>query len=87
MGPVTAGSVMSLLQSIPKQEWDSLLRPRDSPFLEHDWIYAMEESECATVDTGMHTRRHQFYQHSLIDRFAEYCSDLKDRCYPSLVLH
>ncbi|CAN0444626.1 unnamed protein product, partial [Laminaria digitata] len=40
------------LQSIPKESWDSLLRPDESPFLEHDWIYAMEESECAAIDAG-----------------------------------
>ena len=40
------------LQGIPKESWDSLLRPDESPFLEHDWIYAMEESECAAIDAG-----------------------------------
>lgn len=40
------------LKSIAKDDWDGLLRPHDSPFLEHDWIYAMEESKCATMDSG-----------------------------------
>ncbi|CAM9283452.1 unnamed protein product [Ectocarpus sp. 13 AM-2016] len=40
------------IQGIPKESWDGLLRPDDSPFLEHDWLYAMEKSKCATVDTG-----------------------------------
>lgn len=40
------------IRSIAKDDWDGLLRPHDSPFLEHDWIYAMEESKCATMDSG-----------------------------------
>ncbi|CAM9827813.1 unnamed protein product [Ectocarpus sp. 12 AP-2014] len=40
------------IQGIPKESWDGLLRPDESPFLEHDWLYAMEKSKCATVDTG-----------------------------------
>ncbi len=39
-------------QGIPKESWDALLRPEESPFLEHDWLRAMETSKCATVDTG-----------------------------------
>lgn len=41
-----------VVQGIPKESWDRLLRPDESPFLEHDWLYAMEKSKCATVDTG-----------------------------------
>lgn len=40
------------MQGIPKESWDALLRPEESPFLEHDWLRAMEESKCATIDTG-----------------------------------
>lgn len=40
------------VKSIPKNDWDGLLQPDESPFLEHDWIYAMEESKCATMDSG-----------------------------------
>lgn len=39
-------------QGIPKESWDALLRPEESPFMEHDWLRAMETSKCATVDTG-----------------------------------
>lgn len=41
-----------MAQSIAKDVWDGLLRQEESPFLEYDWIYCMEESDCATVDTG-----------------------------------
>lgn len=41
-----------VVQAIPKESWDALLRPDESPFLEHDWLCAMEKSNCATVDTG-----------------------------------
>ena len=41
------------VQGIPKDSWDALLRPNESPFLEHDWLRAMEESKCATIDTGV----------------------------------
>ncbi|CAM9732196.1 unnamed protein product, partial [Hapterophycus canaliculatus] len=40
------------VQAIPKESWDALLRPDESPFLEHDWLFAMEKSECASVDKG-----------------------------------
>ena len=39
-------------QGIPKESWDALLRPEESPFMEHDWLRAMEESKCATIDSG-----------------------------------
>ncbi|CAM9597021.1 unnamed protein product, partial [Choristocarpus tenellus] len=40
------------IQNIDRVEWDLLLDPDDSPFLEYDWIYAMEESGCATPEKG-----------------------------------
>ena len=37
---------------IPKDEWNALLRPDDSPFLEWEWLYCLEEAGCATPETG-----------------------------------
>lgn len=42
----------SQLSSVPRDEWDALLRPQDSPFLEWDWLASLEEAKCAEPDTG-----------------------------------
>lgn len=40
------------IKSIRKEVWNSLLADDDSPFLEYDWIYSLEESGCATEANG-----------------------------------
>ncbi|HUO06495.1 MAG TPA: GNAT family N-acetyltransferase [Candidatus Binataceae bacterium] len=37
---------------IPRESWDAVLTPDDSPFVEWDWLYAMEQSGSATRETG-----------------------------------
>ncbi|CAM9604567.1 unnamed protein product, partial [Phaeothamnion confervicola] len=44
--------VKGAVKNINQAEWDSLLSPDESPFMEYDWIYCMEESGCATEETG-----------------------------------
>jgi predicted N-acyltransferase len=40
------------MEKIPREDWDALLAPEDSPFLEWDWLSAMEKSGSAARDTG-----------------------------------
>jgi uncharacterized protein len=40
------------LADIPRQQWDELVGDEGSPFLEWDWLSALEESGCATSTTG-----------------------------------
>jgi len=44
--------VVSGIAKIPRLEWNALLAPGDSPFLDWDWLCAMEQSESAVPDTG-----------------------------------
>ncbi len=44
--------VVSGIAKIPRLEWNALLAPDDSPFLDWDWLSAMEQSESAVPDTG-----------------------------------
>lgn len=37
---------------VPAAAWDALVGPDGSPFLEHRWLLALEESGCAVADTG-----------------------------------
>src|SRR6266853_804086 len=37
---------------IPRQEWNSMVGEDDSPFLEWDWLNALEESGSANARTG-----------------------------------
>jgi uncharacterized protein len=37
---------------LSRETWNSVLDPADSPFLDWDFLHAMEESGCATRDTG-----------------------------------
>lgn len=40
------------IRDIPRDEWNGLLDPDDGPFLDWDWLYAMEESKSAARKTG-----------------------------------
>ncbi|HUA35207.1 MAG TPA: GNAT family N-acetyltransferase [Candidatus Binataceae bacterium] len=40
------------IEKVPREAWDALLEPDDSPFVEWDWLYAMEHSKCAVRKTG-----------------------------------
>jgi len=37
---------------IPRAEWNALLAPEDTPFLDWDWLHAMEASHSAAPDSG-----------------------------------
>ena len=37
---------------MPREDWNALLAPDDSPFLDWDWLWAMEESKSAARNTG-----------------------------------
>jgi uncharacterized protein len=45
-------AIVEGIDKISRDAWDSLLAPDDSPFVEWDWLYAMEQSGSATRDTG-----------------------------------
>ncbi len=40
------------MAAIDRAEWDALLGPDGSPFLEWDWLDALEQSGCVTAKTG-----------------------------------
>jgi uncharacterized protein len=40
------------IEKVPRETWDALLAPDDSPFVEWDWLRAMEHSGCAVRKTG-----------------------------------
>jgi uncharacterized protein len=40
------------IEKVPRESWDALLAPDDSPFVEWDWLHAMEGSRCAVRKTG-----------------------------------
>jgi predicted N-acyltransferase len=40
------------MADIDRAEWDALLEPDASPFLEWDWLEALEQSGCVTARTG-----------------------------------
>ena len=40
------------ITDIPRSEWDALIGPNDSPFVEWDWLASLEESGCVTAKTG-----------------------------------
>lgn len=49
--------VVPSARDVPAADWQSVLTPADSPFLYHDFLTALEETGCATPDTGW-TPRH-----------------------------
>ena len=40
------------MAEVDRGEWDALVGERGSPFLEWDWLSALEETGCAAADTG-----------------------------------
>jgi uncharacterized protein len=45
-------AIVERLRDIARDDWNALLQPDDSPFLDWDWLSAMEESKSATRATG-----------------------------------
>ena len=45
-------AIVEGIDKIPRAAWDALLSPGDSPFVEWDWLYAMEHSGSAARGTG-----------------------------------
>src|SRR5271170_3123092 len=45
-------AIVEGIHKISRDAWDSLLAPDDSPFVEWDWLRAMEDSGSAARDTG-----------------------------------
>ncbi len=50
--PRLEAAVVEGIDKIPRAAWDALLAPDDSPFVEWDWLYAMEHSGSAARSTG-----------------------------------
>ena len=40
------------IEKVSRDDWDALLAPDDSPFVEWDWLHAMEQSGSASRDSG-----------------------------------
>jgi predicted N-acyltransferase len=53
MSPVpTEVTLVRRMADIGREEWDALLGPDASPFLDWDWLDALEQSGCVTTKTG-----------------------------------
>ena len=54
MKPVSELSVEVVegIGKVPREAWNAMLARDDSPFLDWDWLSAMEESRSASRDTG-----------------------------------
>jgi uncharacterized protein len=48
----TEVTLVRRMADIDREEWDALLGPDASPFLEWDWLDALEQSGCVTTKTG-----------------------------------
>ncbi|CEM07672.1 unnamed protein product [Vitrella brassicaformis CCMP3155] len=44
--------VHTKIADIKKEVWDRCVSETDSPFVEYDWLYSLEESNCACEGTG-----------------------------------
>lgn len=44
--------ILSSITDVPAAAWDALAGPSAPPFIRHAWLAAMEESGCASEDTG-----------------------------------
>jgi predicted N-acyltransferase len=45
-------SMVERISAIAREDWNALLTPDDSPFVDWDWLHAMEESKSAVRKTG-----------------------------------
>lgn len=45
-------AVVEGIGKIPRDEWNALVTETDSPFVDWDWLSAMEQAHCATRKTG-----------------------------------
>ena len=45
-------SLVRRLSEIDRAEWDALVGPAGSPFLEWDWLAQLEEASCVTAEAG-----------------------------------
>jgi hypothetical protein len=45
-------AVVQRIRDVARSDWNALLAPEDSPFVDWEWLYAMEESKSATRKTG-----------------------------------
>jgi uncharacterized protein len=44
--------LLQRVREVPVADWDALLGPESSPFVEHRWLDALEETGCVGDDTG-----------------------------------
>ena len=45
-------AIVERIRDIPRDDWNALLAPDDTPFVDWDWLHAMEESQSAVRKTG-----------------------------------
>jgi len=44
--------VLGRVRDVPQARWDALVGPESSPFVEHEWLDALEETGCVGPGTG-----------------------------------
>ena len=47
-----AVKIVNSIEGFGREAWNSLLNDKSSPFLEYDWLHALEASGCVTVQEG-----------------------------------
>lgn len=47
-----AVEIVEGIGKVPREQWNSMLGENDSPFLDWDWLHALEESRSAARNTG-----------------------------------
>jgi len=45
-------TLLSSIRDVKRKDWDALALPAASPFVEWDWLHALEASGCACAETG-----------------------------------
>jgi len=58
------------ISDISRSEWNSLISEDHSPFIEWDWISALEKSQCASANEGWQPLHVSVYDNNLIKLVA-----------------
>src|SRR4051794_21059909 len=75
--------VCEAVSAIPASAWNGLLDPEATPFLEHAWLDALEQSDSAAPASGWHPRHLTLWRGSRLVAAAP--AYLKDDSYGEFV--
>ncbi len=52
--------VVDRIASIDRDEWNALVSPSASPFVEYDWLFGLEDAKCTGGESGWHPAHFTF---------------------------